>query len=225
MPELLSPELAACRLCPRLVAWREEVGRVKRKAFQDEDYWAKPVPGFGDLQARILLLGLAPSAHGSNRTGRMFTGDASGNFLFPALYRTGFASQAEAIHREDGLTLCDMFITAVGRCVPPGNKPARGELNNCRTWLHEDLQQLGKLKLIIALGSIAHDGYLDYLKAQGHPLVKKHYPFAHGNLHHIAGGLPMLDAYHVSFQNTNTGKLSETMFDALLEQAKAFISS
>ncbi|MEM7737556.1 MAG: uracil-DNA glycosylase [Deinococcota bacterium] len=217
-------ELLTCRLCPRLATYREEVANTKRRAYAGEPYWGKPVPGFGDEQARILLLGLAPGAHGSNRTGRMFTGDASGNFLFPALHRAGFASQAHATSRDDGMVLTGMFITAAARCVPPGNKPTRDEVATCRTWLEYDLNNLLKLRLVLALGSIAHDSYLEYLKAKGHKIIKKHYPFGHGQLHQFEDiepvPLPLLDAYHVSFQNTNTGKLTEAMFDDVLARAK-----
>jgi len=217
------PDLATCRRCPRLAEYRETVAEKKRKAYAHETYWGKPVPGFGDHNAKLLILGLAPGAHGSNRTGRMFTGDASGNFLYPALFRGGLASQAEATSRDDGLTLSGVFITAAARCVPPGNKPTRAELATCRDWLEYDLQHLPNLTLVLALGSIAHDSYLELLKARGHSITKSHYPFAHDALHTFdtsGDALPMLDAYHVSFQNTNTGKLTAAMFDATLAHAK-----
>ncbi|HEX7021486.1 MAG TPA: uracil-DNA glycosylase [Trueperaceae bacterium] len=217
------PELAACRRCPRLVAHREEIGRTKRRAYQNETYWSKPVPGFGDPQARILLLGLAPGAHGSNRTGRMFTGDASGNFLYPALYRTGLANQPEARHRNDGMELRGVFITSAARCVPPGNKPTSEEVANCRGWLERDLAGLTELRVVLALGAIGHDSYLEFLRARGAAIVKNRHKFAHGALHRleetIPGALPLLDAYHVSFQNTNTGTLTPDMFDAVLQRA------
>ena len=217
-------ELEHCERCPRLAEYRREVAQKKRRAYQDEDYWGKPVPGFGDVDARVLLLGLAPGAHGSNRTGRMFTGDGSGNFLFPALWRTGFASQPDAKHLGDGLTLKDMWISAACRCVPPGNKPARHEVLNCQTWLAHDFSGLTNLKLVLALGSIAHDSYLELLKAQGKEVVKARYRFAHGASHQVDGALPLLDSYHVSIQNTNTGKLTKEMFDAVLGRAKALVS-
>ena len=216
--------LEHCTRCPRLAEYRQEVAQKKRRAYQDEDYWGKPVPGFGDKDARILLLGLAPGAHGSNRTGRMFTGDGSGNFLFPALYRTGFANQSDSRHQGDGLTLKDMWISAACRCVPPGNKPARQEVLNCQTWLEHDFSGLERLKLVLALGSIAHDGYLELLKARGEEVIKARYTFAHGTFHEIDGALPLLDSYHVSIQNTNTGKLTPEIFDAVLEQARSFVS-
>lgn len=212
--------LESCRRCPRLAAYREEVGRVKRRAYRDQSYWARPVPGFGDPAARVLLLGLAPGAHGSNRTGRMFTGDASGDFLYPALHRAGLASQAEARSRDDGLELSGIWITAALRCAPPGNKPLRSELDACRPWLEHDLTRLPELRVVLALGSIAHGSYLDLLRARGQPVVKARHRFAHGALHHPAGGLPLLDSYHVSFQNTNTGRLTPTMFDAVLQHAR-----
>jgi uracil-DNA glycosylase family 4 len=213
-------ELERCRSCPRLADWREEVGRVKRRAYRDQTYWARPVPGFGDPEATIVLLGLAPGAHGSNRTGRMFTGDASGGFLYPALHRAGLASQPDGTAADDGLTLRSVWITAALRCVPPGNKPRRDELESCRRWLRHDLAGLPQLRVVVALGRIAHDGYLDLLRADGTAVVKSRYPFAHGAEHHLGGGPVLLDTYHVSFQNTNTGRLTAAMFDAVLARAK-----
>lgn len=217
--------LLTCRRCPRLVAHREAVATKKRRAYQGETYWGKPVPGFGDPAAGIVLLGLAPGAHGSNRTGRMFTGDASGDFLFPALWRAGLADRPSAVDRHDGLRLRGAWITAVARCVPPGNKPTRQEIATCRDWLAYDLGLLNRARLVLALGSIAHDGYLELLKARGAKIVKNRYPFEHGRTHRFDAtsaavqALPMLDAYHPSFQNTNTGRLTEEMFDAVLQQA------
>ncbi len=213
--------LAGCRRCPRLVEHRERVAREKRRSYRRESYWGRPVPGFGDPAARLLLLGLAPGAHGSNRTGRMFTGDASGNFLYPALWRAGLASTPESTDRADGLRLRDLWITAAARCVPPGNKPSHDELATCSSWLRYDLDALPGLRLVLALGRIAHDSYLDLLKAGGHSIVKARCPFGHGALHHPPGGLPLLDSFHVSQQNTATGRLTISMFDRVLEQAKA----
>jgi len=212
--------LATCTLCPRLVAHREAVARTKRRAYQNEPYWGRPVPGLGDPEAKVLLLGLAPGAHGSNRTGRMFTGDGSGNFLFPALYRTGFANQPTSV-RGDGLELKGLFITAAARCVPPDNKPTREEVATCRRWLAHDVGGLPNVRVVLALGSIAHDSYLELLKAKGLPIVKGRYRFAHGALHVFEGVPPLLDSYHVSIQNTNTGKLTPEMFDGVLERARA----
>jgi uracil-DNA glycosylase family 4 len=220
----LPTALATCDSCPRLVAHREAVAHARRRSYRDQTYWGKPVPGFGDPAARIVLLGLAPGAHGSNRTGRMFTGDASGDFLFPALHRAGFANRSTAISADDGLRLDGVWITASARCVPPGNKPTREELANCRPWLEHDFRQLPEARLVVALGSIGHDSYLDLLRERGARLVKREHPFGHGTLHRlegVPGALPLLDSYHPSFQNTNTGRLTSAMFDELLRNARA----
>jgi uracil-DNA glycosylase len=216
-------DLESCRLCPRLAEYREKVAVEKRRAYKSETYWGKPVPGFGDLNASIMILGLAPGAHGSNRTGRPFTGDASGNFLYAALHHAGFANQPISVSRDDGLILKDVWITASARCVPPDNKPTRDEVATCRRWLEHDFSLLKNLKLVLALGQIAHDAYLEVLKARGQKIIKGNYPFAHGALYEIENALPLLGAYHVSFQNTNTGKLTAEMFDAVLEKAKSFV--
>ncbi len=215
----LPEALARCRRCPRLVHHRQETGRVKRRAYRDETYWARPVPGFGDPGARLVLLGLAPGAHGSNRTGRMFTGDASGDFLYPALHRAGLSDGPRSRARGDGLRLRGVWITAAARCVPPGNRPTRQELTHCRSWLEHDLGGLPELRAVLALGAVAHDSYLELLKARGHRLVKSRSAFRHGAVHHPPGGLPLVDAYHVSYQNTNTGRLTEAMFDEVLALA------
>ena len=217
------PALETCRRCPRLVEHREAVANKEtmvRRAYADEPYWGKPVPGFGDKQAKILLLGLAPGAHGSNRTGRMFTGDASGDFLFPALHRAGLANQPVSIGLDDGLELHDLWITAACRCVPPGNKPTRSEVMTCQHWLEHDFAGLSSLKLVFALGSIAHNSYLEFLKGKRQKIVKNRFPFGHGTLHTFENALPLLDSYHVSFQNTNTGTLTPEMFNEVLTQAK-----
>jgi uracil-DNA glycosylase family 4 len=219
----LPPELADCRACPRLVAHREQVAREKRRAYRSEAYWGRPVPGFGDPAARIILLGLAPGAHGSNRTGRMFTGDASGDFLFPALHRAGLASGPVASAADDGLTLSGVWITAAARCVPPGNRPDRTELENCRTWLAHDFDRLPAARVVVALGSIAHESYLDLLRSRGARVVKSEHRFGHGRHHPLAnvpGALPLVDSYHPSFQNTNTGRLTAAMFDEVLDAAR-----
>ena len=213
-------DLESCRLCPRLADYREKVAKEKRRAYKNQTYWGKPVPGFGDVNARIMILGLAPGAHGSNRTGRMFTGDASGNFLYAALHRVGFANQATSVSRDDGLVLQDIWITAAARCVPPDNKPTREELAGCKKWLEYDFSLLKNLELVLALGQIAHNAYLEMLKAGGIAIIKNRYPFEHEKLHMIEGSLPLLNAYHVSFQNTNTGKLTQAMFDQVLQKAK-----
>lgn len=214
-------EFASCQLCPRLAAWRQEIAEKKRRSYQSEDYWGKPVPGFGDFKASILLLGLAPGAHGSNRIGRMFTGDASGDFLFPALHKAGLANQSQATSRQDGMMLKNIFITAAVRCVPPQNKPTKQEIFTCQRWLEHDLKTLTKIKVVLALGSIAHDSYLEYLKAKKKfKLIKKNYPFRHGTTYTFGEGITLLDSYHVSFQNTNTGKLTKDMFQKILGKAK-----
>lgn len=175
----LAQEIITCHKCPRLVEWREEVARVKRKAFIDADYWGKPVPGFGDPHAKVMVVGLAPGAHGSNRTGRQFTGDGSGDFLFPALHRAGFASQAESVARDDGLLLSDMWITASGRCAPPQNKPTAEELNTCQPFLEREIEIIQPM-VFVALGRIAFDRTLRIYN-----LRKKNYPFGHGALHKL----------------------------------------
>ncbi|MBE0680810.1 MAG: uracil-DNA glycosylase [Anaerolineales bacterium] len=212
--EKLNQQIIQCRKCPRLVEWREEMAQVKRKAYRDEEYWGKPVPGFGDTQARVLVVGLAPGAHGSNRTGRQFTGDASGNFLFPALHRAGFANQASAESRGDGLILKDMYITASGRCAPPDNKPSPEELNNCQPFLEREIKIL-KPKVIVCLGRIAFERILKIFLARN-PVFK----FTHGVSYHLANGVWVLCSYHPSQQNTLTGKLTTKMFDAIWAQAR-----
>ena len=213
----LNAEIIACRKCPRLVVWREEVAHVKRKAYQDQEYWGKPVPGFGDPKARVLVVGLAPGAHGSNRTGRQFTGDASGGFLFPALHRAGFTNQALAESRSDGLLLKDMYITASGRCAPPGNKPSTEELNNCQPYLEQEIQIL-KPKVIVCLGRIAFDRVLKIYSAH-----KPTWKFGHGASYELENGVWVLCSYHPSQQNTLTGKLTVKMFDEIWKKAKELI--
>lgn len=215
--EKLNKEITICRKCPRLVAWREEVARVKRKAYRDEAYWGRPVPGFGDPKARVLVVGLAPGAHGSNRTGRQFTGDASGNFLFPALHRAWFANQAEAESRSDGLLLKDMYITASGRCAPPDNKPTPAELNNCQPFLERELKNLNP-KVIVCLGRIAFERIQRIYSARN-PAWK----FGHGALYRLENGTWVLCSYHPSQQNTSTGKLTVTMFDAIWKKARELL--
>jgi uracil-DNA glycosylase family 4 len=212
--EKLTKEIIACRKCPRLVEWREEVARVKRKAYLDQEYWGKPVPGFGDPQARLLVVGLAPGAHGSNRTGRNFTGDASGGFLYPALHRAGFANQALAESRSDGLILKDMYITASGRCAPPGNKPSPEELNNCQPYLEREIEIL-KPKVIVCLGRIAFERILRIYSARNST-----WKFGHGAAYRLENGPWLLCSYHPSQQNTLTGKLTVKMFDDIWKKAK-----
>ena len=207
--------ITTCRLCPRLVAWREEVARVKRRAYRDEDYWGKPVPGFGDGNARILCVGLAPGAHGANRTGRMFSGDSSGDFLYAALYRAGFASQPTSRGRCDGLTLQDAYISAACRCAPPDNKPAPDELAACRPFLTQEITLLENVRVVVALGRIAFDAVLRVYAYPSQPILPQPL-FAHNAVASLGDGLPMLVAsYHPSRQNTQTGRLTVEMFDAV----------
>ncbi len=217
--EALKHDVITCRRCPRLVVWREEVARVKRRAFRDADYWGKPVPGFGDPNARLVIAGLAPGAHGSNRTGRMFTGDSSGDTLYAALHRAGFASQPVATARDDGLELYDTFITAVGRCVPPGNKPTPQELANCRPFLARELALLRQTRVVLALGRIAFDGILLFLRE--HSVDVSVLSFAHGATYPLPAPWPTLVAsYHPSRQNTQTGRLTMVMFDGVFEDIR-----
>jgi len=218
--KVLNAEVIACRRCPRLVAYREKVAADKRRAYRDWDYWGKPVPGFGDPDARVLIMGLAPGAHGSNRTGRPFTGDASGNFLYPVLYQTGFASQPAATDRNDGLLLHDLYITAAVRCAPPDNKPIPEELANCGSYLDRELNGLRNVKVIVALGKIGFDAYLKYLQRNALITSRAVYRFAHGATYAMPNDRTLLASYHPSNQNTNTGKLTRAMFVKIFEQAR-----
>jgi uracil-DNA glycosylase family 4 len=219
----LEENIVSCHQCARLVAWREEVARTKRRAYMDCEYWGKPIPGFGDTKARLLILGLAPGAHGSNRTGRMFTGDASGIFLFAALHRAGFANQPESTHRQDGLQLSDIFITAVGRCAPPGNKPNRDELVNCQPFLLKEIELLEDLQGVIALGQIAFKNILNIYKEQTN--LSPRPSFSHGAFYRLGENLPwLLASYHPSRQNTQTGRLTQEMFDQIWNQANQLLN-
>jgi len=215
----LNHEVIACTLCPRLVKYREQVAREKRRAYRDHDYWGKPVPGFGDPNARVMVLGLAPGAHGSNRTGRPFTGDASGKFMYPVLHETGFANQPCATDRDDGLILKDLYITAAARCAPPDNKPLPQEFANCAPYLERELRYLKNLKVVVALGKIAFDAYLNYLKRRGELPVRKAYVFTHGANYKISDGRTLIASYHPSNQNTQTGKLTRPMFVSIFKEA------
>jgi uracil-DNA glycosylase len=218
--KVLNAEVVACTLCPRLVAYREQIAREKRRAYRDWDYWGKPVPGFGDPNARVLVLGLAPGAHGSNRTGRPFTGDASGNFMYPVLHETGFANQPAATDRNDGLALTDLYITAAGRCAPPDNKPRPDELANCAPYLERELEGLNKVRVIVALGRIGFDAYLNYLKRKKLITGKGGYEFSHGAEYSLPDGRMLLASYHPSNQNTQTGKLTKEMFRKIFKRAR-----
>ncbi|HME33438.1 MAG TPA: uracil-DNA glycosylase [Terriglobales bacterium] len=217
---VLNKEVVTCTRCPRLVAYRELVGHEKRRAYLDWDYWGRPVPGFGDPRARVLVLGLAPGAHGSNRTGRPFTGDASGKFMYPILYKVGFASQPVAERRDDGLKLLDCYITAAVRCAPPDNKPLPSELANCAPFLDRELAILKNVRVVVALGKIGFDAYLNYLKRSEIVQSKAGYRFGHGARYALPKGVVLLASYHPSNQNTATGKLTAAMFETIFREAK-----
>jgi uracil-DNA glycosylase family 4 len=214
LPEL-ERSVIECRRCPRLVAWREEVARVKRASFSDWDYWGRPLPGFGDPLARVVVLGLAPAAHGGNRTGRIFTGDRSGDWLFAALWRAGFASQPESVSRDDGLTLRDCWVTAAVRCAPPVNRPSPSERDNCLPWLVDELALITRARVIVCLGGFAWDCALRMLPGVPRPRPR----FAHGAELEL-GELTLLGSYHVSQQNTFTGRLTEPMLDQVFTRAR-----
>jgi uracil-DNA glycosylase len=216
---ILNAEIVSCTRCPRLVIYREQIAREKRRAYQSWEYWGKPVPGFGDPSARLVIVGLAPGAHGSNRTGRPFTGDASGNFMYPVLYETGFANQPNATDRGDGLVLRDMYITAAVRCAPPDNKPLPQELANCAPYLDRELEGLSRAKVIVALGKIGFDAYLNSLKRRGIVDRKSAFVFQHGAKYKMPDGRFLLASYHPSNQNTQTGKLTRKMFVQIFEEA------
>ncbi|MEW6128940.1 MAG: uracil-DNA glycosylase [Acidobacteriota bacterium] len=222
---LLQREIISCARCPRLVAWREQCAREKVKRFQQEDYWGKPVPSFGDPQARLLIVGLAPAAHGGNRTGRMFTGDRSGDWLYRALFRAGFANQAESINKNDKLELTDCYITAMAHCAPPDNKPTTEEINHCRPFLLREFELMPQVKAIIALGQLAFKASISTFKAL-HPQAKiSGAHFAHGAEVSLNDNLRLLASYHPSQQNTFTGRLTETMLDAIFHRARQIIEN
>ncbi len=222
---LLRDEVIHCRRCPRLVEYRERIGIEKRRAYLDCTYWARPVPGFGDPAARVLILGLAPGAHGSNRTGRPFTGDASGKFMYPVLHRLGFASQPNANCLEDGMTLRDLWITAAVRCAPPDNKPLPSELANCAEYTDRELVALKNLKVVVALGKFAFDAYLDAARRRKVITRKTAYRFAHAAEYQMPDGISLLASYHPSNQNTATGKLTVAMFEAVFTRARELSAS
>lgn len=220
---ILEREITSCRKCPRLVTYREEVARTKRRAYRDWTYWGRPVPAFGDPRARILIIGLAPAAHGANRTGRMFTGDRSGDFLYDQLYRAGFANQPHSRRADDGLVLKDALISAAIRCAPPANKPLPEEVRNCLPYLERELAFI-RPRAILALGAIALNTYLDLLKGKGLISSRANYPFTHGASFVLPGNLPRLfAAYHPSQQNTQTGRLTPAMFASVLRKIRKFL--
>ena len=222
----LEAEVTTCRRCPRLVAWREEVAATKRAAFADQEYWGRPIPGFGDPRARVLILGLAPAAHGANRTGRVFTGDRSGDFLFAALHRTGFANQPTSVARDDGLALTDAWITAAVRCAPPANKPTPTERDTCLPWTVAELDHVDQARVCVCLGAFAWDAALRLRTALGRPPARPKPKFGHGALWYDdgdaggPGGFALLGTYHPSQQNTFTGVLTEAMLDDVLRTAR-----
>ena len=212
--EVINKEVVSCRACPRLVSWREKVSEEKHAAYKDQEYWGLPVPGFGDPQAKILIVGLAPGAHGANRTGRVFTGDRSGDFLYAALYRAGLASQPESVGLEDGLKLENVFITSPVKCVPPANKPNQKERSSCRPFFERELSALSKIRVVVALGQI---GYASTAFEFG---LKPAPKFSHGLEVDIDENRKLFCSYHVSQQNTFTGRLTDSMFDAVIKRAK-----
>jgi uracil-DNA glycosylase len=215
----LEREIVACRRCPRLVAWREQVAQVKRAAFANEEYWGRPLPGFGDPDASVLVLGLAPAAHGGNRTGRVFTGDRSGDWLFAALHRAGFANQPESRSRDDGLRLSDCWVAAAVRCAPPANKPTPGERDECLPYVVRELELLERASVIVCLGGFAWDAGMRTLASRGASLPRPRPRFGHGSEAGV-GGLTLLGCYHPSQQNTFTGRLTEEMIDDVLGRAR-----
>ena len=220
----LEQEITSCRTCPRLVAWREEVAVEKRRAFRHEEYWGRPVPGFGDPRARLLILGLAPAAHGANRTGRLFTGDRSGDFLFAALHRAGYANQAASVRAGDGLELTDAWIAAAVRCAPPANKPTPAERDACLPWAVRELELLEHVELILCLGGFAWQAALQLRSAAGEPMPRPRPTFGSNVVWDSGGRWPLLGCFHPSQQNTFTGRLTEKMIDEILEHARSLTS-
>jgi uracil-DNA glycosylase len=223
--ERLERRLVRCRLCPRRVAHREQVARERVARFRAVAYWGRPVPGFGDPAARLLVVGLAPAAHGGNRTGRVFTGDESGNWLYAALHRAGFANQPTSVARDDGLRLRGAFVTAVCRCAPPANRPTPEEIVTCRRYLSGELGLLRGLRAVVVLGRIAHQGFLAAERARGSTVPRPVPVFAHGAEHRLPSGLRLLCSYHPSQQNTFTGKLTRAMLDDVFARARAVVDA
>jgi uracil-DNA glycosylase len=220
---MLMEDATRCRACPRLVAWREEVARTRRASFRDEAYWARPVPGFGDPEARLLVLGLAPAAHGANRTGRIFTGDRSGDFLYAALHRAGFANQPTSVRRGDGLVLRDAWVTSAVKCAPPDNKPLPAERDACAAWFHGERRLLPRVRVVLCLGGFAWDAALRLLAVEGVRLPVPRPRFGHGAVVPVAGAPVLVGAYHPSQQNTFTGRLTPAMMDEVLARVRETI--
>lgn len=222
---MLNQSITECRKCPRLVTYRETIAKVKRRQYLEWNYWGRPVPALGDPAARLFVIGLAPAAHGGNRTGRIFTGDRSGDWLYHALHRWGFSNQSESVHKGDGLVLTDCYIAAAVRCAPPDNKPQPEEFNRCRPYLIEELRLLTRVRVVVALGKIAFDQYLKACRALGHEVPSPALQFGHGVIYRLPWGVTLLGSYHPSQQNTFTGKLTASMFHSVFEQARRIISA
>jgi uracil-DNA glycosylase family 4 len=220
----LNRAVVGCRKCPRLARWREQVAKEPPRRYQGQKYWAKPLPGFGDPNARLLVVGLAPAAHGGNRTGRMFTGDRSGDWLYGALHAAGFANQARSDHPGDGLELRDCYITAAVRCAPPDNKPTLIEFERCRPYLVEELKLFKNLRVVVALGKIAFDSFLAAYRENGALIPKPRPKFGHDRSVVLSTGVTLIASYHPSQQNTFTGKLTRPMFDSIFQRAKAALN-
>jgi uracil-DNA glycosylase len=221
----IADDVTTCERCPRLREWCREVARVKVRRFAGEEYWGRPIPGFGDPRARLLIVGLAPAAHGGNRTGRIFTGDRSGDFLFAALHRAGFSNQATSVARGDGLRLLGCYVAAVARCAPPANKPLPEEILNCREYLTRELAALRELRAVLALGKIAMDGFLAVLRGQGRVPSRRAFAFGHGVDHDLGQGLRLFASYHPSQQNTFTGKLTPAGMDSVLAAVRRHVGA
>ena len=225
---VLNERIVACRLCPRLVAYREKVARERRRAYRNEEYWGRPLPGFGDPHAKLLIIGLAPAAHGGNRTGRMFTGDRSGDFLFARLHEAGFANQRESKHRGDGLKLRNAYLSATARCAPPANKPLPSELKNCRPYLEAELDLL-EPHAVLALGKIAFDGFMRMTRERGATVPQERYVFRHGGSYELRGSdktpQRLFAVYHPSQQNTQTGRLTPAMYRRVLREVRRFLAT
>ena len=222
--KVLHQTITDCTRCARLTTYRQEIARTKVKRFQDWDYWGRPIPGFGDAKGRLFIVGLAPAAHGGNRTGRVFTGDRSGDWLYDALHAFGFANQPNATHRGDGLKLADCYVAAAVRCAPPDNKPTKEEFEQCRPFLLEELRLLPQVRVIVALGKIAFDEYLKAAKIQGHEMGKPLPKFSHGSLYKTPWGVTLLGSYHPSQQNTFTGRLTRPMFYSIFRKARQLLT-
>ena len=218
--DLVSKNVVACTRCPRLRAYCTALGETKRRAYLQWDYWTLPVPGFGDPNARVLIVGLAPGAHGANRTGRPFTGDGAGNFMYPVLYETGFASKPDAVSRDDGLKLRYARIASICRCAPPADKPTPQEIRNCAPHLSAEIHALKRLRVVVALGRIAFDGYLNFLISEGEISSRRDYSFSHGAEYRLPNGMLLIASYHPSLRNTNTGRLDRAMFTRIFVRAR-----